>query len=221
MAQKQNDTLNLLKSITTSNIERISKYKNVARRLKDMGFERVFSDNIANASGVSASQVRKDFSMFGITGNRRGGYQIDDLISQIYHILGKDNEQKLVVVGTGHIGKALLHFTELEKSGLYVVAGFDIDPSKINTENNPPIYPLSEFIDYVRQYNIELAVLAVPDFAAQQVFDMMANAGIKGIVNFAPIRLRNDKDVIIKSINFEAEVETLVYFVNAKKNSEK
>lgn len=221
MAQKQNDSLNLLKSITTSNIERISKYKNVARRLKDMGFERVFSDNIANASGVSASQVRKDFSMFGITGNRRGGYQIDDLINQIHHILGKDTKQKLVVVGTGHIGKALLHFTELEKSGLYVVAGFDIDPSKINTENNPPIYPLSEFIDYVRQHNIELAVLAVPDFAAQQVFDIMVNAGIKGIVNFAPIRLRNDKDIVIKSINFEAEVETLVYFVNANKNSEK
>ena len=119
-------------------IIRLSRYKNALNRLKSLNFVRVFSDNLADAAGVTAAQVRKDFSLFGITGNRRGGYKVDELSSQLNKILGKDRVQEFVVVGVGNIGRALLHYPGLGKSGIHIAAGFDIDPAKYDREGNPP-----------------------------------------------------------------------------------
>ena len=88
-------------------IIRLSRYKNALNRLKGLNFVRVFSDNLADAAGVTAAQVRKDFSLFGITGNRRGGYKVEELTDQLNRILGKDQLQEVVVVGMGNIGQAL------------------------------------------------------------------------------------------------------------------
>jgi redox-sensing transcriptional repressor len=182
--------------------------------LKALNFVRVFSDNLADAAGVSAAQVRKDFSLFGITGNRRGGYQVDDLIVQLNRVLGKDKIQEFIIVGVGNIGRALLHYPGFEKSGIHIVAGFDIDPAKFTNEGEVPIYPLEQLGDYVRENEIRLGIIAVPDFAAQQVVELMLPVGIKGVLNFAPICLRGPEDCVINNINLETELENIIYFVS-------
>ncbi len=201
-------------------ILRLSRYKNALKRLKALGFVKVFSGNLADAAGVTSSQVRKDFSMFGITGNRRGGYKVDELITRIREILGKDEIQKVVIVGSGNIGNALLRYRGFEAGGIRVVAGFDIDPSKYQRHGDVPILPLEEFQSFVQENNIKVGILAVPDVAAHHVSEIMIAAGIQGILNFAPIQLRGADGVVVRNINLEVELENLVYFVNAAKKKQ-
>lgn len=201
-------------------IIRLSRYKNALNRLKALNFVRVFSDNLADAAGVTAAQVRKDFSLFGITGNRRGGYKVDELSEQLHRVLGKDQLQEFVVVGVGNIGRALLHYRGLEKSGIRIAAGFDIDPAKYDAEGDPPIMPLENLVVFTKTRGIKLGVIAVPDYAAQQALELMLSAGVRGVLNFAPSCLKAPSGCIINNINLETELENLIYFVNAS-NGEK
>lgn len=201
-------------------IIRISRYKNALKRLKGLGFVKVFSGNLADAAGVTSSQVRKDFSLFGITGNRRGGYNVDELIVKIRAILGKNELQKVVIVGVGNIGKALLRYKGFESGGIKVVAAFDIDPDKYSRSFEVPIFPLEDFREFVQEHDIKIGILAVPEIAAHHVSEIMIAAGIKGILNFAPIQLRAADDVIVNNINLEVELENLIYFVNVQDKAE-
>jgi redox-sensing transcriptional repressor len=201
-------------------IIRLSRYKNALKRLKALGFVKVFSGNLADAAGVTSSQVRKDFSLFGITGNRRGGYKVDELITKIREILGKNELQKVVIIGVGNIGKALLRYKGFEAGGIKVIAGFDIDSAKYVDTSEVPIYPLENFRDFVQEHDVKIGILAVPDVAAHHVSEIMISAGIKGILNFAPIQLRTADDVVISNINLEVELENLIYFVNAQGKTE-
>lgn len=185
-------------------------------RLKALGFVKVFSGNLSDAAGVTPSQVRKDFSLFGITGNRRGGYNVAELITKIRKILGKDEQQKVVVAGVGNIGKALLRYKGFESGGIKIVAAFDIDPSKYSHDFEVPVLPLDDFREFVQEHDIKIGILAVPEIAAHHVSEIMVAAGIKGILNFAPIRLRSASDVVIGNVNLEVELENLIYFVNVK-----
>ncbi|MHB9154654.1 MAG: redox-sensing transcriptional repressor Rex [Endomicrobiales bacterium] len=201
--------------ITNRNcIIRLSRYKNSLYRLKTLGFVKVFSDNLADAVGVTAEQVRKDFSLFGITGNKRGGYQVDALIEKLNTILGKDRTHSVVVAGMGHIGAALSRYRGFEKEGIKIIGAFDIDPEKHQRDAGVPVLPLEEMKDFVRARGVRLGIIAVPDIAAQQVADLMAGAGIKGVLNFAPIRLRMPEDVVVNNVNLEQELENVIYFVH-------
>jgi redox-sensing transcriptional repressor len=186
------------------------------KRLKALGFVKVFSSNLADAAGVTSSQVRKDFSLFGITGNRRGGYKVDELILHIRQILGKNELQKVVIVGTGNIGNALSRYKGFEAGGIKIMAAFDIDPVKYNPSAEVPVLPLEQFRSFVKDNGVKIGILAVPEAAAHHVSEIMISAGIKGILNFAPIQLRAADDVVINNINLEVELENLIYFVNAK-----
>ena len=201
--------------ITNKNcIIRLSRYKNALYRLQALGFVKVFSDNLADAVGGTASQVRKDFSIFGISGNKKGGYQIDSLLEKLNSILGKDQLHKVIVIGAGHIGSALMRYRGFEKEGIKIVAGFDIDPAKINRSNPISVLPLEEVKPFIKSNGIRIAILAVPDIAAQTAADLICSSGIKGILNFAPLRLKNAEGCIINNVNLEIELENLIYFVN-------
>ncbi len=203
-------------------IIRLSKYKNALYRLKSLGFVRVFSDNLADAIEATASQVRKDFSIFGISGNKRGGYKIEELIEKLNTILGKDEVQKVIIVGLGKLGSALSHYTGFEKEGIRIVAAFDIDSTKLThsdtqsakQKDKTPVLSLEHLPEFVRKNSIKIGIITVPDIAAQQVVEIMVSAGIKGILNFAPIRLRANEDCIVNNVNLEVELENLIYFVN-------
>lgn len=196
-------------------IIRLSRYKNALNRLRTLNFVRVFSDNLADAAGVTAAQVRKDFSLFGITGNRRGGYRVDELAEQLNRILGKDQLHEVIVIGVGNIGRALLHYPGFERSGINIAAGFDIDPAKYSRDSQPPVLPLEQLAELIRAREVKLAILAVPDYAAQQVLELALSAGIKGVLNFAPICLKAPDGRVVTNINLETELENLIYFINA------
>jgi len=177
---------------------------------------KVFSGNLADAAGITSFQVRKDFSLFGITGNRRGGYQIDELIKKIHHILGKNELQKVVIVGMGNIGTALLRYKGFETGGIKIIAGFDTNPQKWVQEAEKPVLSMDDFQEFVLEHNVKIGILAVPDIAARHVSEVMISAGIKGILNFAPIQLRVADDLVVSYSNLEVELENVIYFANAQ-----
>ncbi|MFC2140449.1 redox-sensing transcriptional repressor Rex [Candidatus Auribacterota bacterium] len=194
-------------------ITRLSKYKNALYRLKAFGFVKVFSDNVADAVGVTATQVRKDFSLFRISGSRKGGYLIDDLILKLNEILGKNEIQKIVIVGMGNIGTALLNYAGFEKEGIKIIAGFDTNPKRYKEKKGIPVYPLEHLETFVSNNKIKIGIISVPYIAAQTVLDQMISAGIKGVLNFAPIRLRGNDDCTITNVNLVLELENLIYHV--------
>lgn len=196
-------------------IIRLSKYKSALIRFRVLGFKRVFSENIADAAGVTAAQVRKDFSIFGILGNRRGGYPLDDLVTKLNSILGKDEVQRVIIAGAGNMGSALLNYKGFDKEGIQIVASFDVDVEKINREAAIPILPVEEMPEFIRKENIKIGIIAVTGVFAQQVLDEMVEAGIKGVLNFAPVRLRAADDIFINNVDLLVELEKVIYYVRS------
>lgn len=193
---------------------RLSQYKNALYRLKTLGFVKVFSDNLGDAIGVASSQVRKDFSIFGITGSKKGGYKIDELIEKLNDILGKNEQKKVIIVGIGNIGNALIKYKGFEKEGMSIVAGFDSNTAKHNPSAEIPILPIEKLKSFIETKKIKVGIIAVPDIEAQRIFEIMLSAGIKGFLNFAPIRLVGPEDCIINNVNIALELENVIYYVN-------
>ena len=209
--------------IGRTQIMRLLRYKNALMRMKSFGFIKAYSNNLGDAIGLSSVQVRKDFSLFNITGNKKGGYVIEDLLNRIDEILGKHISHNIILIGCGKIGNALINYSGFEKESLKIVAAFDHNPEKVNREANIPILPMEELKDYIINNKIEVAIIAVPDIEAQRVFDHICNAGIKGVLNFAPIKLIERPDCIINDVNIADEIESIFYFINdleAKSKSE-
>lgn len=200
---------------------RLAKYLRVLHKLKSLGFVKVFSNNLGDALGVTPAVVRKDFSTINISGNKRGGYNIDTIIEQIEHILGKEQRQKVVVVGCGRIGRALMRYPEFAREGIEVSAGFDISPDVITPNNDPPIYHISELPAFAHANNIQVAVLTVPDQSATEVFDIITDAAIPGVLNFTSVDLKCAKcefqecpnRCVVQNVNIGLEIENLFYLV--------
>ena len=211
------------KLVTTNkkSILRLSRYKKALTRLRSLGFKKVFSDNLADAIGVTPSQVRKDFSVFELSGNKKGGYSIDDLLHKINKILSKEDVEKVIIAGYGNIGSALLKYRGFEKEYIQIVAAFDSDPTKICRDSEHPVLPIEEMRDFIIKEKIQTGIIAVPDMAAQAILDTMVDAGVKGALNFSPLYLRVPDDFIISYVNLEVELEGVIYFVNALNNEQK
>lgn len=195
-------------------VSRLSQYKGILYKFKDLGLSRIFSSNIAEALYLNPSQVRKDFSLFKIFGNKRGGYNIDTLLSELKNLLGKNETTSVIIVGVGNIGQALSKYRNFERDKIDIVAMFDIDPIKHNIEAKPPVFPIDIMEDYINKNHIKVAILAVPGQAAHYIFDLLVSVGIQGILNFAPIQLKTVDTCIVNNVNLGVELETIIYFVN-------
>ncbi len=193
--------------------QRLSQYRSVLYKLKALGFVRVFSDNLGDALEISPALVRKDFSTFSLTGNKRGGYLIMDLLDKLNRLLGKDKVQRIIIVGCGKIGQALMTYSGFTREGLQVVAGFDSNASVISPQASIPIYDVKELKAYVKREGIRIAIMAVPDNAASHTFDLLRAAEIKGVLNFAPVPLKGVEGCVVRNINIGLELENLFYLV--------
>ena len=197
---------------------RITRYYRALNRLRTIGLEKVFAHNLADAAGVSAAVVRKDFSQLEIHGQKRGGYEIADLIEKIGAILGKGKIQNVIVVGCGRIGKALMHYSGFEADGIRIVAGFDSDPIVYSDASHPiPVYPLSRMEEVVKALDVHVAILTVPETAAADTYEHVLECGVSGVLNFSPVTLKPHHDengaatVVVHNINIGLELEQIFY----------
>ena len=134
-------------------IQRLARYKNILLRLKSLGFVKVFSDNLGDAAGISPALVRKDFSIANLTvGNKRGGYKIDLLIQNLNHVLGMNTSQRIVIIGCGKVGTALINYPGFAREDIRVVAGFDSNALRLNPEAPIPILSVEELGDFIHVF---------------------------------------------------------------------
>ncbi len=200
-------------------IKRLSQYKKILQKLKSLGLVRVFSDNLSDAIGISSSLVRKDFAACNITGKRRGGYVVEELIDRLNTLLGKDEEQQIIIIGCGKLGSALMNHNGFASEQIRVSAGFDIDPARINPNAPIPIYPLDRLESYIKDNAIEVAALAVPEEATPEMVENLRAYGIHGILNFAAVPIKPTPDCHIQNVNLALEVEKLFYMIIAARDT--
>ena len=180
-----------------------------------MGMEKVFSNNLGDAIGADPALVRKDLSVLKITGHKRGGYNIDELIQGMDQILGKNKPMDVIICGCGKIGTALLGYRGIHEEGIKVLAGFDLNPGSVAYSGKIPIYHVSEMANFIRNNNIKVAVISVPKFAAADIFNTMIDAGIQGVLNFSPTELKDlSKRCLVNNVNIAIMIENLFFYVN-------
>lgn len=202
---------------------RITRYYRALNKLRTIGLEKVFAHNLADAAGVSAAIVRKDFSQLNIYGQKRGGYDIVELSDVIGKILGKGEPENVIVVGCGRIGMALMHYSGFENDGINILAGFDNNPGVVSSNNSLiPILPISKLDEFALQNKISAAIITVPEAAAQDTYSHILECNIKGVLNFSPVTLKpmptaDGKLPVVHNINIGLELEQLFYEIKFPK----
>lgn len=201
------------KKIPKPAIRRLGLYYRCLNKLYDEGVEFVASKDIADRLGIKSSQVRKDLSYFGEFGKRGVGYNTYELMEKLEAIIGVNKYWNVVVIGAGNIGSAIAKFEGLKKEKFNVIGIFDANRLKVGKKIGKfTVMHISELEEFAKKNIVEIAVLAVPENAAQMLVEKLEKIGIKGILNFAPIKLRTnlpveDVDITLsfKSLAFKIE----------------
>jgi len=205
-------------AIPKKTITRLSLYYRHLYFLAQQGTFSISSKSLASLSGLKSDQVRKDLSYFGSFGKTGTGYVVSELKKAIANILGLDQGRKVAIIGMGNLGLALVGYKGFEVLGLKITAIFDSSPNKIGKKYRGKICsPISDFPVISRQEGIEMVVLAVPAEAAQDVGQMVVGAGIRAILNFAPVHLNVPRQVHVSNIDLATELKSLSYFVSGQK----
>ena len=200
--------------ISESTIHRLSIYFRALTALDGEGYHTVSSKDLARREKLTPAQVRKDLSFFGSFGTRGLGYPTKELKGRIASILGIDRAWNVGLIGAGNIGSALVSYKEFQKQGFQIKAIFDNDQRKIGSKHKGiVISDIKDMAAEVKKRKIEIVVIAVPSTVAQQACDLAVEAGIKAILNFAPINLKVPKDVILRTENMAMEIEYLSFYL--------
>jgi redox-sensing transcriptional repressor len=195
-------------------IYRLSVYLRCLQRLKQNSIRTVSSEALAKAARVKSTQLRKDLTYFGQFGTRGLGYDVEQLSTMISDLLGTNSLQPVVLVGVGNLGLALLSYRGFEQEGFEIIAAFDVDTSRKREKLSTPLFNLEKLPQVAQERGVKMAILAVPASAAQEVANTVVDAGITGILNFAPIMLHVPDDVIVNNVNLAIELENLSYFIS-------
>lgn len=201
-----------ISELTTS---RLSLYLRCLDELASEGVERISSKAMAEQFALNSAQIRKDLAYFGEFGVRGVGYSVNDLRRQLRQILGLDTERNVAIVGAGNLGIALATYGGFNVNGFRMLAIFDNDPNKIGTptRNGLTIQNARELPSFIQREKVEIIVLAVPPLAAEKLLEEVTAAGVKAVLNFAPVRLHAKPGIKIKHVDFAISLESLSYFL--------
>ena len=199
-------------SIPNPAVRRLSLYLRQLETFQRKGRRTVSSKQLGESLRLTDAQVRKDLAYFGQFGHPGIGYKVEDLIHQVRRILGTDRTWNVLLVGAGNIGRALSAYRGFNAKGFRVVAVFDNDAAKVGRKLGAfTIQPLTDIPETVQKHGIRLAILAVPADNAQDVADQLISAGIRGLLNFAPISLSVPKHVALNTVDVAVQLEQLAF----------
>ncbi len=195
-------------------IGRLPVYLRALQQLSDSGTQTTSSQELGELVGISAAQIRKDISQFGEFGKQGTGYSIPFLIEKLKDILKMDRVWEVVIVGMGDIGHALAHYNEFANRGFHVSMVFDNDPKKVGQKvGDFHVFDTATMIEKVKQHKIKVAMLCVPAASAQEAADLLIKAGIKAILNYAPISINVPEDVHVQYIDPVTHLQRMTYYL--------
>ena len=200
-------------NISDAVIRRLPRYYRQLTELCGRGVVRISSHSLGQEMNITASQIRQDFSCFGEFGQQGYGYNVEELRTEIGHILGVDKDHHLIMIGVGNLGRALLQNFRFSQTGFTVDAAFDVAPSVIGTVvNGVSIYSMDTLEEYIRSHNIDVVVLTIPQAVAQETASRLIQLGIHGFWNFTNVALSSpNPDVKFENIHFADSLLTLSY----------
>lgn len=200
-------------NISDAVIRRLPRYYRQLTDLCGRGVVRISSHSLGQEMNITASQIRQDFSCFGEFGQQGYGYNVEELRTEIGHILGVDNDHHLIMIGVGNLGRALLQNFRFSQTGFTVDAAFDVSPSVIGTTvNGVEVYSMETVDDFIRSHDIDVVVLTIPQAVAQETADHLIELGVHGFWNFTNIELSSaNPDVKFENIHFADSLLTLSY----------
>ena len=202
-------------SVPNPAVRRLSLYLRQLESLKRSQRSTVSSKQLGESLGLTDAQVRKDLAYFGQFGHPGIGYRVDDLIGQVKRILGTDKTWNVILVGAGNLGRALSAYRGFEAKGFRLIAVFDNDASKVGRRLGPfNIQSLADLPDTIDKQNVKLAILAVPAEHVQEVADRVIDAGVRGLLNFAPVQVTVPPHVALNAVDLAVQLEQLSFQVS-------
>src|SRR5579884_606498 len=196
-------------------VRRLSLYLRQLQAFKKKDRRTISSKQLGESLNLTDAQVRKDLAYFGQFGHPGIGYRVDDLILQVRRILGTDRTWNVLLVGAGNLGRALSSYRGFAAKGFEVVAVFDSDSSKIGKKLGPfVIESLADMPAAVQTHGIRLGIIAVPADAAQDVADQLIAAGVRGLLNFAPVSISVPPEIALTAVDVAVQLEQLSFQVN-------
>lgn len=203
-------------NISDAVIRRLPRYYRHLTDLQNRGIVRISSQSLGQEMGITASQIRQDFSCFGEFGQQGYGYNVEELRAEIGHILGVDNDHHIILVGVGNLGRALLNNFAFAQNGFVVGAAFDVNPAIIGTQiNGVPVHSMEQLDQYIRDHRVDVVVLTVPQAVAQSTAVHLIDLGIRGFWNFTNVELVSSQpDVKFENIHFADSLLTLSYRIS-------
>ena len=200
------------KKISESTVRRLSLYLRVLQDARSAGVETISSNELARRGGTTSAQVRKDLSVFGSYGKRGMGYPVLELLRALQEILGLDRPWRVALIGAGKIGSALFSYGDFRRRGFDIQAVFDSDPAKVGRSwGGLRVLPDEEMERVLREEKIDIAIVAVPAEAAQEVVDRVIAAGVRALLNFAPARLQAPPHIALRTVDMAVELEGLSF----------
>jgi redox-sensing transcriptional repressor len=206
-----------VRKIAESTVRRLSLYLRFLEEFEALGAKTVSSEALASRGGTTAAQVRKDLSFFGSFGKRGLGYQVPALITQLREILGLTRRYKVVVVGAGKIGSALVQYRGFRDRGFDLLSIYDNDPKKIGRQWDALVVrDVAHLEKDLQREPADIAAVVTPADSAQQVADRLVKCGVTAILNFAPAQLQVPEHVTVKTVNLVLELEALSYILASR-----
>ncbi len=200
------------KEISQAVIGRLPRYFRYLGELKDEGIERISSQELSDIMQVTASQIRQDFNNFGGFGQQGYGYKVEYLYEEIGKILGLDKTHNLIIIGAGNLGQALANYMNFERRGFIFKGIFDNNPALFGRKiKDMEVKPMGEMEAFVRENEIDIAVLTIPKTSAVEVAEKLVQNGIKGIWNFAHVDLNVPKEIQVENVHLSDSLMKLTY----------
>ncbi|MSV24928.1 redox-sensing transcriptional repressor Rex [Selenomonas sp. WCA-380-WT-3B 3/] len=204
-------------NISKATIDRLPLYFRTLRLAQDEGIDIISSDELGRRLGITPEQIRKDLASFGQFGKKGVGYYVNELKRNVGEILGLNNHWNIAVVGIGHLGAALANYQNFVTLGFNLVALFDQDPNVIGrTVNHVKVEDIRNIKQIVKERNIQIGIIAVPAAFAQGVADKLVESGVKGIWNFAPIKMEVPESMHIVNEDLSIGLSSLSYHITRK-----
>ncbi len=202
------------KNISMAVIRRLPKYHRYLGDLLDKDVQRISSKELSEIIGFTASQIRQDLNNFGGFGQQGYGYNVEALHKEIGNILGLNKVYNAVLIGAGNLGQAIANYAGFRKAGFKIKALFDANPRMIGLKiRDFEVLDSDNLEVFVKENNIDIAILCIPKNGAQNTVDRLVKSGIKGIWNFAPIDLEVPNGVIVENVNLTESLFTLSYLM--------
>ena len=190
--------------------------------LAEAGVERISSAELSDRMQVTASQIRQDLNNFGGFGQQGYGYSVEGLYNEISAILGLDREYKMVVVGAGNLGKAIVNHTYYYKTGFVVKGIFEVKPELIGTEiNGVEVMDYEDIVEFVENNGIDIGIICTTKEVAQEVADRLCFAGVRGLWNFAPIDIETPSHVAVENVHISESLHSLAYHMSRTTDEKK